>query len=43
MLSDVAVSARTSDGKQFSSPVSMAKAPPPEDAKGWCDDEVLVT
>lgn len=39
----LAIMAQTSDGKVFSSPVCMAKAPPPEDAKGWCDDEVLVT
>ena len=37
------IAAHTSDGKVFSSPVCMAKAPPPEDAKGWCDEEVLVT
>lgn len=39
----LAIAAHTSDGKVFSSLVCMAKAPPPEDAKGWCDDEVLVT
>ena len=39
----LAITAQTSNGKVFSSPVCMAKAPPPEDAKGWCDDEVLVT
>lgn len=37
------IAAHASDGKVFSSLVCMAKAPPPEDAKGWCDDEVLVT
>lgn len=39
----LAITAQTSDGTVFSSPVCMAKAPPPADAKGWCDDEVLVT
>ncbi len=42
-VSSLAISVQTSDGKTFSSQVCMAKAPPPEDAKGWCDDEVLVT
>jgi hypothetical protein len=37
------ITAQASNGKVFSSPVCMAKAPPPEDADGWCDDEVLVT
>jgi hypothetical protein len=39
----LAITAQTSDGKVFSSPVCMAKAPPPADASHWCDDEVLVT
>ena len=39
----LAITAHTSDGKVFSSLVCMAKAPPPEDVNGWCDDEVLVT
>jgi len=37
------ITAHASDGKVFSSPVCLAKAPPPADANGWCDDEVLVT
>lgn len=37
------IAAHTGDGKVFSSPVCMVKAPPPANANGWCDDEVLVT
>jgi hypothetical protein len=42
-VSALTISVQASDGKTFSSQVCMAKAPPPADAKGWCDDEVLVT
>ena len=39
----LALAVETSDGKVFSSPVCLAKAPPPEGKEGWCDDAVLVT
>jgi hypothetical protein len=39
----LAIAVETSDGKVFSSPVCLAKAPPPEGKDGWCDDAVLVT
>ena len=39
----LAITAATSDGREFSSPVCMAKAPPPADASRWVDDYVLVT
>ena len=37
------ITAHTSDGNVFSSPVCVAKAPPPESAPKWADDHVLVT
>ena len=42
-VDELAITAATSDGRTFSSPVCMAKAPPPEDASQWVDDHVLVT
>lgn len=42
-VSSLAISVQASNGKTFSSAVCMAKAPPPGDANGWGDDEVLVT
>ena len=37
------ITAHTSDGRVFSAPVCMAKAPPPADASQCSDDEMLVT
>lgn len=42
-VDELAITVATSDGREFSSPVCMAKAPPPEDAAQWVDDHVLVT
>jgi hypothetical protein len=42
-VESLVIAVEASDGKVFSAPVCMAKASPPEDADGWCDDEVLVT
>ena len=42
-VDELAIAVATSDGREFSSPVCMAKAPPPEDASQWVDDHVLVT
>ena len=38
------ITVHTSDGKVFSSPVCMAKAPqPPKEAPSWADEHVLIT
>ena len=43
-VDELSITVHTSDGKIFSSPVCMAKAPQsPEDRPGWMDDHMLVT
>jgi hypothetical protein len=42
-VDELAITVATSDGREFSSPVCMAKVLPPEDASQWVDDHVLVT
>lgn len=43
-VDELSITIHTSEGKVFSSPVCMAKAPlSPEDKRSWADDQILVT
>jgi len=43
-VNKLSITVHTSDGKVFSSPVCMAKAPQsPNEKRGWADDHILVT